>query len=115
MKSMTTRITLLAGFFMNLTFGAEKPNVIFILADDLGWADLGCYGSGFYETPNLDKLASQGMRFTDAYAACCVCSPRRVRRNASAWMIRTARPSPFSISRTNFKSASMFRSPMPPA
>ena len=54
-----------------------KPNFVFILADDLGWGDLGCYGSTFYETPNLDRLAKQGMRFTDAYAACNVCSPTR--------------------------------------
>lgn len=54
-----------------------KPNVVFILTDDLGWADLGCYGSTFYETPNLDRLAKQGMRFTDAYAASNVCSPTR--------------------------------------
>ncbi len=56
---------------------ADRPNIVFILADDLGWADLGCYGSTFHETPNLDKLAKQGMRFTDAYAACAVCSPTR--------------------------------------
>jgi arylsulfatase A-like enzyme len=55
----------------------EKPNIIFILVDDLGWADLGCYGSTFYETPNLDRLAKEGMRFTDAYAAAPVCSPTR--------------------------------------
>ena len=55
----------------------EKPNIIFILADDLGWAELGCYGNKFNETPNLDKLASQGMRFTEAYAAAPVCSPYR--------------------------------------
>ncbi len=54
-----------------------KPNIIFILIDDLGWRDLSCYGSSFYETPNLDRLASEGMRFTDAYAACPVCSPTR--------------------------------------
>lgn len=54
-----------------------KPNIIFILADDLGWSDLGCYGSRFYETPNLDRLAREGMRFTAAYAACNVCSPTR--------------------------------------
>jgi arylsulfatase A-like enzyme len=54
-----------------------KPNLIFILMDDLGWRDLGCYGSSFYETPNLDNLATQGVRFTDAYAACPVCSPTR--------------------------------------
>ncbi len=55
----------------------SKPNIVFILIDDLGWRDLGCYGSRFYETPNLDRLASEGMRFTDAYAACPVCSPTR--------------------------------------
>ncbi|MCH8118498.1 MAG: sulfatase [Planctomycetes bacterium] len=54
-----------------------KPNLLFILADDLGWSQLGCYGSGFYETPNIDRLAGEGMKFTDAYAACPVCSPTR--------------------------------------
>src|ERR1039458_10040555 len=54
-----------------------RPNIVFILADDLGWSDLGCYGSTFYETPHLDQLAAKGMRFTDAYAACSVCSPTR--------------------------------------
>lgn len=54
-----------------------QPNILFILIDDLGWRDLGCTGSTFYETPNLDRLAAQGMRFTDAYAACPVCSPTR--------------------------------------
>lgn len=56
---------------------SAQPNIIFILMDDMGWMDLGCYGSSFYETPNLDRLATQGMRFTDAYAACPVCSPTR--------------------------------------
>ncbi len=55
----------------------DKPNIIMILADDLGWADLGCYGNKFNETPQLDRLASQGMRFTQAYAAGAVCSPTR--------------------------------------
>lgn len=55
----------------------KKPNIIFILADDLGWSELGCYGNTFNETPNLDKLAKEGMRFTDAYAAAPVCSPYR--------------------------------------
>lgn len=59
----------------------KKPdrqlNFVFILIDDLGWADFGCYGSTFYETPNIDKLASEGMRFTDAYASSPVCSPTR--------------------------------------
>ncbi|MBN1583145.1 MAG: sulfatase [Anaerolineae bacterium] len=56
---------------------ATKPNIILILMDDLGWRDLSCYGSTFYETPNLDRLAAESMCFTDAYAACPVCSPTR--------------------------------------
>lgn len=55
----------------------DKPNFIVILADDLGWTDLGCFGSAFYETPNLDRLAARGVRFTHAYSACTVCSPTR--------------------------------------
>ncbi len=55
----------------------QRPNFVFFLVDDLGWTDLGCYGSSFYETPNVDKLAKSGMMFTDAYAACQVCSPTR--------------------------------------
>ena len=54
-----------------------KSNVVLFLIDDLGWADLGCYGSKFHKTPNLDKLAAEGVRFTQAYAACAVCSPTR--------------------------------------
>src|SRR5579859_554556 len=56
---------------------ADKPNIVLILCDDLGWADLGCYGSKYHKTPNLDRLAASGVRFTDAYAACPVCSPTR--------------------------------------
>jgi arylsulfatase A-like enzyme len=54
-----------------------KPNFIFILIDDLGYSDLGCYDSKFYRTPNLDRMAAQGMKFTEAYAAGPVCSPTR--------------------------------------
>jgi arylsulfatase A-like enzyme len=56
---------------------ADNPNVVIILIDDLGQRDLGCYGSRYYHTPNIDRLASEGLRFTDAYAACPVCSPTR--------------------------------------
>ncbi len=55
----------------------KKPNIVFILADDLGWADLPAYGNRFNEAPNIDRLAQGGMRFTNAYAACPVCSPSR--------------------------------------
>ncbi len=57
--------------------GAARPNIVFILADDLGWRDLACYGSEHHSTPNLDRLASEGARFTHAYAAAPVCSPTR--------------------------------------
>jgi arylsulfatase A-like enzyme len=67
----------LASLLALVAHAADKPNIVFILADDLGWTDLGCYGSSFYETPNLDRLAKEGMRFTQAYAACPVCSPTR--------------------------------------
>lgn len=56
---------------------SKKPNIILILADDLGWKDLSCYGSSFYETPYLDSLATNGIKFTQAYAASPVCSPTR--------------------------------------
>ena len=55
----------------------SRPNILFILMDDLGWHDTGPYGNGFIDTPNLDRLASQSVRFTHAYAACPVCSPTR--------------------------------------
>lgn len=60
------------------SFAAETPlNVIFVLVDDWGWTDAGCFGSDLYETPNIDRLARAGTKFTNAYAACTVCSPTR--------------------------------------
>ena len=56
---------------------SNQPNIVLILADDLGWADLGCYGADLHETPNIDRLTQTGVRFTDAYAASPVCSPTR--------------------------------------
>jgi arylsulfatase A-like enzyme len=78
---------------------ADRPNIIVILIDDLGGHDLGCYGSRFYRTPHIDRLAQNGMLFTDAYAACPVCSPTRAalltgkypaRYNLTDWL--TGRP-----------------------
>jgi arylsulfatase A-like enzyme len=73
MLSLATALLLFAG----PARAAERPNIVIIIADDLGARDLGCYGSTFYETPNLDRLAARGMRFAQAYAACPVCSPTR--------------------------------------
>ena len=61
----------------SLTAQDRPPNIIFMLIDDMGWTDLGCYGSKYYETPYIDQLAKDGMRFTNAYSACTVCSPTR--------------------------------------
>eukprot|EP01031_Cornospumella_fuschlensis_P006984 gene6984-8676_t len=79
----------------------RPPNVIFMLIDDMGWTDLGCYGSKYYETPNIDQLAKDGMRFTQAYSACTVCSPTRAavltgkapaRLHITDWIVGHQRP-----------------------
>jgi hypothetical protein len=71
-------LALLLGFVrVGTAVDAPKLNVILFLADDLGWKDLDCYGSDLYQSPNIDKLARDGMKFTQAYSACCVCSPTR--------------------------------------
>jgi arylsulfatase A len=71
---------LLMGLLSPPVFGAAaqpQQNIVLILADDLGWTDLSCYGSQLYETPHIDRLARDGVRFTQAYSACTVCSPTR--------------------------------------
>ena len=62
---------------MTLASDTEKPNIVIFLVDDFGWKDLSCYGSKYYETPVVDKFAREGVRFTNAYSACTVCSPTR--------------------------------------
>lgn len=81
----------LAGLLTLPLAGSErpKPNFVFILADDFGWRDLACYGNEFFATPNLDKLAAQGARFTNAYAACPVCSPTRASILTGKYPVRT--------------------------
>ena len=66
----------------------KKPNIIFILADDLGYAEIGCNGSDHYKTPNIDKLASQGLRFTHAYAT-PLCGPSRATLLTGRYVFRT--------------------------
>lgn len=77
---MESRLIALAGFTLfntlNLT-AQQKPNIVYILADDLGYGDLSCYGQKRFSTPNIDRLASQGMLFTQHYAGCPVCAPSR--------------------------------------
>ncbi len=75
--SLITLLTLSIAVPVSSAAKNTPPNILFILVDDLGWTDLGCYGSSFYETPHVDALAASGMRFTNAYAAGPVCSPTR--------------------------------------
>ncbi len=79
---MTTRLfrlTIMVGIAMAVSAlaAARPPNIVFILADDLGWRDLSCYGSAVHRTPHLDRLAGEGMRFTSGYAAAPICSASR--------------------------------------
>ena len=83
LRATTILALLAASVFLTLRVeaaGANKPqtpNVLFILVDDMGWRDLACYGHEIHETPHVDRLAREGMRFTDAYAAAPVCGPSR--------------------------------------
>ena len=86
------------------THAAEKPNIIFILADDLGWTDLGCQGSKYYETPNIDRLAAEGMRFTDAYTCGPNCQPTRAALMSGQYAPRTGVYTVGGIERFNWKS-----------
>ena len=104
------RKTAIAGIILTLLMIScqpekEKmpPNFLFILVDDLGWTDLGCYGSSFYETPNIDRFSEKSMKFTQAYAACPVCSPTRAsimtgkypaRLNTTDWF---GAPQPYNV------------------
>ncbi|MCZ2099413.1 MAG: sulfatase-like hydrolase/transferase, partial [Anaerolineae bacterium] len=60
-----------------LSGAGRPPNIVWIMADDMAYADLGCYGQKIIQTPNIDSLARDGTRFTDAYAGCTVCAPSR--------------------------------------
>ena len=97
-----TDLALPTGIYGQTKESFSRPNFVFILADDLGWADLRCYGCDLHETPNIDKLTRQGMRFTDAYAAAPVCSPTRAsimtgkypaRLHMTIWYESSANPS----------------------
>ncbi len=82
---------LLPLFFLllNLEGLAQRPNIIYIMTDDMGYGDLSCYGQKKYTTPNLDKLASQGVKFLNAYAAAPVCTPTRAAFMTGRYPART--------------------------
>ena len=77
--SLLKSLVLLSGTLISCQHETDqkKPNVIVILTDDLGWTDLTCFGSDYYQTPNIDQLAEEGVRFTNSYSSCTVCSPTR--------------------------------------
>ncbi len=83
---------------------AEKPNVVFILADDLGWTDLGCQGSRYYESPNIDRLAAGGVRFTNGYTCGPNCQPTRAALMSGQYGPRTGIYTVGNIDRFNWRS-----------
>ncbi len=84
-----------------------KPNLVFILADDLGWTDLGCYGSRYYETPHIDRLAEEGMRFVNGYTCGPNCQPTRAALMSGQYGPRTGVYTVGSIERFNWRSRSL--------
>jgi arylsulfatase A-like enzyme len=77
MSNKLLSLLALLSLVSHLSAAEQRPNIVVILADDLGWADLSCYGSSFHETPNFDALAAEGMRFAQGYASHSYCSPTR--------------------------------------
>jgi len=80
-------------FCLSQAFAAEPPNLVVIYADDLGWGDLSCYGNTEYETPNLDRMAAEGARFTSFYVSTPSCAPSRVALLTGRYPFRTGVPS----------------------
>ena len=79
MRRALPLVALFCGMSVFSAVGAEKrpPNIVLLYSDDIGWGDLGCYGSKVIPTPNLDKLAAQGTRFTSGYCTSATCTPSR--------------------------------------
>ncbi|MFZ9388888.1 MAG: sulfatase [Chitinophagaceae bacterium] len=88
-KNIAALFLLVVGLMCQAQPVNRNPNVVIILADDLGWTDLSCYGSTFYETPVLDKLAAEGIQFNQAYSACPVCSPTRASLMTGKYPVKT--------------------------
>ena len=82
-------LILLSLFLFPAAFAAPKPNLVIIFADDLGYGDLGCYGSPVIRTPHLDRMAAEGLRFNDFYSAAEVCSPSRAALLTGRYPVRS--------------------------
>src|SRR3954463_3031413 len=82
-------VILLFAPLISMAAPARPPNIVIILADDLGYGDLGCYGSPSIRTPHLDDMAREGLRFTDFYVAGAVCSPSRAALLTGRYPVRS--------------------------
>lgn len=89
LRHLVFYFTFLSAFVFPAAAQQQRPNIIYIMADDMGYADLSCYGRKDYQTPNLDKLASQGVKFTDAYAGSALCTPCRTSFMTGRYPART--------------------------
>lgn len=89
---------------LSVAMTAKTPNIVFILADDLGWTDLACYGSKYYETPNIDRLAAEGMRFTSGYTCGPNCQPTRAALMSGQYGPRTGVYTVGAIDRFDWRS-----------
>lgn len=78
MKKVIFLVAVLAIAFCNVSIGRQKPNILFVFIDDMGYGDLTCYGNAVHDTPNIDRLAEEGIRFTQFYVNAPICSPSRV-------------------------------------
>lgn len=101
---MNHRFLACAAALLMVTAASANPNIIFILADDLGYTDLACYGSKYYETPNLDRMAAEGIRFTDGYTCGPNCQPTRAALLTGQYGPRTGVYTVGSIDRFNWQS-----------
>jgi arylsulfatase A-like enzyme len=104
---VTSIILALVSCFATNTFAARtdsRPNIIFILADDLGYTDIACFGSKYYETPNIDRLAAEGVRFTNGYTCGCNCQPTRAAIMSGQYGPRTGVYTVGGIDRFNWQS-----------
>jgi arylsulfatase A-like enzyme len=110
MRSVAVLLSAVAGIFgvavspLGAADRPSKPNLVFILADDLGYTDLACYGSKYYETPNIDRLAAQGLKFTDGYTCGPNCQPTRAALMSGQYGPRTGVYTVGSIERFNWRS-----------
>jgi len=104
MRTILATIVLLIAPFATLFAEARQPNIVFILADDLGYSDVACYGSKYYETPNIDRLAAEGMRFTNGYSCGPNCQPSRAALMSGQYGPRTGVYTVGDIDRFNWQS-----------